>query len=185
MPRIKGFVTNFGDRLALMIRPPAAGRVTAPASAPIVRLARFGVVAAGMLALAACNATEQDSPVRGAATSLGFATTVPPAKDFVVARRPRGELDYVPVGREGTPRPVQPRTIEGVRELERNLDAVRDRSEGFARRPLPRGAYGQPLPSVARPPRAAQRPNSNTPDSYPVSPSRARELRDNARRVQQ
>lgn len=138
-------------------------------------------VAAG---LASCTAADQGNPVRGAATLAGFATTTPEPKDFVIARRSGAPLEYIPVGRGGIERPVQPRNVAGVRTLESELDATRDRSEAFARRNLPGGAYGQPLPSVAAPPRpasAAGQPNAGAPASYPVSAQRAREMRDNAR----
>jgi hypothetical protein len=107
----------------------------------------------------------------------------------VVARRSAQPLDYIPVGRGGIDRPVQARDVSGVRALESDLDATRDRSEAFARRALPTGAYNQPLPSVAAPPRPVRgaaggqnlTPNPNAPESYPVSASRARQLRENAR----
>jgi hypothetical protein len=153
------------------------------------RLSRgIGCLMAGGLALAAAACTETGSPARNAAQAVGFATTVGEPKDFVLARRTNAPLNYVPVGRGGVERPVQPRDIPGVRALEADLDTTRDRSEAFARRQLPGGAYGQPLPSVAAPPRAARatggqnlRPDPNAPASYPVSASRARQLRDNAR----
>jgi hypothetical protein len=146
---------------------------------------RMAAASAMLLALAACNGVEGDGSARSAAVALGIATTVGQPKDFVLARRSGQPLEYVPVGRGGVERPVQPRTVEGVRQLERQLDATRDRSENFARRRLPRGAYGQSLPSVAAPPRANRasgaRPDPNAPESYPVSAARARQLRDNAR----
>jgi hypothetical protein len=133
------------------------------------------------LAMAAC--TGADSPARGVASAVGFATTVPQAKDFVVARRSATPLEYIPVGRGGIERPVQPRDVAGVRALETDLDSTRDRSEAFARRSLPRGAYGQALPSVAAPPRAARAAsaNPNSPSTFPVNPDRARRMRDDAR----
>ncbi len=139
------------------------------------------------LGLAACNGTESDSPGRSAAAAIGFATTTPRPKDFVVASRPTRQLEYIPVGRGGIERPVQPRDVAGVRALESELDSTRDRSENFARRRLPRGAYGQALPSVAAPPRPARaagaRPAGGQADSYPVNPDRARRMRDDARAV--
>jgi hypothetical protein len=146
------------------------------------------LAAAFALAAAACNPTAEGGVTRNAAQAVGWATTAGEPKDFVVARRGNAPLSYVPVGRGGIERPVQPRDVPGVRALESDLDATRDRSEAFARRQLPSGAYGQPLPSVAAPPRAARgtggqnlTPNPNAPASYPVSASRARQLRDNAR----
>jgi hypothetical protein len=147
---------------------------------------------AGAITLAAAACTEAGSPARNVAQAVGWATTAGEPKDFVVARRSSAPLSYVPVGRGGIERPVQPRDVPGVRALESELDATRDRSEAFARRPLPSGAYGQPLPSVAAPPREARgtggqnlRPDPNAPVSYPVSASRARQLRENARAVRE
>jgi hypothetical protein len=186
MPRIKGFVTFFDERFAEMTdsatpRQVPPREIRRPAARSGRALAFAGV--ALPLFLAAC--TGENSAARNVATSVGFATTVPPAKDFVVARRSSQPLQYIPVGRGGIERPVQPRDIAGVRALEAELDATRDRSEAFARRTLPSGAYNQPLPSVAAPPRPARaanvRPDPNAPESFPVNPDRARRMRDDAR----
>jgi hypothetical protein len=177
LPRIKGFVTFSGVRSNQMM---------------LIRtnwqdMRRMAAAAALAAVLSACTGAEGDNPTRSAAQAVGWATTVGQPKDFVLARRTNQPLDYVPVGRGGVERPVQPRSIASVRDLEKDLDATRDRSENFARRRLPRGAYGQPLPSVAAPPRPARaarrdaRPDPNAPDSYPVSADRARQLRENAR----
>jgi hypothetical protein len=183
MPRIKGFVTFFAERLTIMTGLESATHQMRRQTAGSRRAAAVAVCFLLPVALAAC--TEADSPARGVASAVGFATTAPQPKDFVIARRSSGQLDYVPVGRGGIDRPVQPRDIPGVRALEADLDATRDRSEAFARRGLPRGAYGQALPSVAAPPRPARaanvRPDPSAPGSYPVSAGRARQLRDNAR----
>jgi hypothetical protein len=157
------------------------GRI-APAGSP---LGRAALALAAVLSLAACNGAEGEGGVRGAALAVGFATTTPQPKDFVIARRSAQPLDYVPIGRGGIERPVQPRDVAGVRALERELDATRDRSEAFARRSLPSGAYGQALPSVARPPKPAPASTEASPESVPVSAARVREMRENARRVRQ
>jgi hypothetical protein len=143
-----------------------------------------------MLALAACNsATEPNHPLRGAASTVGWATTAGAPKDFVVARRGTAELNYVPIGRGGIERPVAVRNPAAVQGLEGELDRQRDQSETFARRQLPTGAYGQPLPSVAAPPRGAQRaglpekPTAGQPESYPVNPNRLRQIRENSRQA--
>ncbi len=140
---------------------------------------------AALLALAACNANNNDGPLRNAASTVGWATTVPEAKDFVRASRSTSELAYVPIGRGGETRPVSARTASGVRDLEAELDRTRDQREATARRALPGGAYGRALPSVARPPSsaptAAPAASGAAPSSYPVNPNRLRQLRDNAR----
>jgi hypothetical protein len=138
--------------------------------------------------LSACqSATTSDHPLRDAASTVGWATTTGEPADFVRASRNRAATAYIPVGREGPPRPTPARTVARVRDLEGELDRQRDASEGFARRQLPSGAYGQPLPSVAAPPRSAQvapRPGAGQPESYPVNPNRVRQMRENARNVE-
>jgi hypothetical protein len=152
-------------------------------------LARAGLVLASAGLLAACSATESTHPLRGAATTVGWATQTGSPKDFVLARRSASELAYVPVGRGGIDRPVIARNVTGARDLEGELDRTRDQSEAFARRQLPTGAYGQALPSLAAPPRTsarpglAERPTPGAPESFPVNPNRLRQLRENSRQV--
>jgi hypothetical protein len=137
---------------------------------------------------AGCNSSgESTSVTRSAASTIGWATTAPEPKDFVIARRGTAELNFVPIGRGGQERPVVQRNASAVRDLESQLDQTRDNSERFARRQLPAGAYGQTLPSVAAPPRpqaaSADRPAAGAPESYPVNPNRLRQIRENSRRV--
>jgi hypothetical protein len=145
--------------------------------------------AIALLALAACNsAGDANHPLRGAASKVGWATSAGEPKDFVIARRGTTELNYVPVGRGGIERPVIVRNAAAVQGLEGELDRQRDQSETFARRQLPSGAYGQPLPSVAAPPRPQraglpERPTAGQPDSYPVNPNRLRQIRENSRQA--
>ncbi|MGL4637903.1 MAG: hypothetical protein ACRCWF_18120 [Beijerinckiaceae bacterium] len=145
------------------------------------------VVAAAFVA--ACSATDSTHPLRGAATTVGWATQTGEPKDFVLARRSKTELAYVPVGREAAVRPIAVRSAAGARDLEAELDSTRDRSEAFARRQLPAGAYGQPLPSLAAPARTSarpglpERPTAGAPESFPVNPNRLRQLRENSRQV--
>ena len=138
-----------------------------------------------LLAITACNSSNGEGPLRSAASTVGWATTVPEVKDFVRASRSNTELAYVPVGRGGETRPVSARNIAGVRDLEAELDRTRDASEASARRALPGGAYGRALPSVARPvsssPTTAPAASGNSPSSYPVNPNRLRQLRENSR----
>jgi hypothetical protein len=155
----------------------------------------FSLAAALSLLAAGCNSSSGSasnptpSGLRSAATTIGWATTAPEPKDFVLARRSKGELSYVPIGRQSPERPVVQRNAAAVRDLETQLDQTRDTSERFARRALPPGAYGQALPSVAAPPRpAAQsapaaRSTSGSPESYPVNPNRLRQMRENARQI--
>jgi hypothetical protein len=146
---------------------------------------RAGAVLCLALVLSACNTGNGEGSLRGAASTVGWATTVPEAKDFVRASRSTSELAYVPIGRGGETRPVSPRTLAGVRDLEAELDRTRDQREASARRALPRGAYGRALPSVARPaasnPTTAPGASPNAPASYPVNPNRLRQLRENSR----
>jgi hypothetical protein len=153
----------------------------------LVRTFWLGVLAAG---LAGCGATDSGGAVRGASSVIGFSTTVPEAKDFVRASRPAGELSYVPIGRQPVVRATPPRDPAAVAALQQQLDQTRDASESIARRALPSGAYGQALPSLARPAAPPPRPAGPAPTpaadgSYPVNPNRVRQMRENAQRVQQ
>jgi hypothetical protein len=149
----------------------------------------LSLLAAGCSSPSDSASNPNSSSLRSAATAVGWATTAPEPKDFVLARRSKVELDYVPVGRQSPERPVVQRNAAAVRDLETQLDQTRDASERFARRQLPAGAYGQALPSVAAPPRPvaqsapAPRSTSGSPDSYPVNPNRLRQIRENARQV--
>ncbi len=188
--RIKGFVTSFGDQSMTCVdscKPmpvPSAipgGRFLPSSLRRLAGFAAAGVVAAAM---GACTpAGDPNHPLRGAATTVGFATTVGEPKDFVRASRSGRELAYVPIGRGGIERPIPVRNAAAVKSLEAELDRQRDAVDARARRPLPAGAYGQPLPSVAAPPRPASA--SGQPDSAPVSASRLRQIRDNAERAKQ
>lgn len=152
----------------------------------LVQTLWLGVIA---VSLAGCSAGDSGNPVRGAAGIVGFSTTVPEAKDFVRASRPKGELAYVPVGREPIVRATPSRDPATVAALQQQLDQQRDSSEATARRALPAGAFGRPLPSVARPAAPARSAASNArpaaDGSFPVNPNRVRQMRENAQRVQQ
>lgn len=158
--------------------------LTAPANpsnaASRRRFARAAAAAVAAALLAGCNAAaDPNHPLRGPASAIGWATTPGEPKDFVKASRGRTELAYIPVGRGGVERAVAVRTPDGARALEAELDRQRDQVTGYARRPLPAGAYGQPLPSVAAPPAAS----GSSPESYPVNPNRLRRIRENARQA--
>jgi len=145
------------------------------------------IVVAGALLSACSSAGDPGHPLRGVATTVGLATNVGEPKDFVKASRSGRELAYVPIGRGGTPRTVAVRNAEGVRSLTSELDRQRDAKDAYARRALPAGAYGQPLPSVAAPPRPAKAsaapPAAGQPASYPVNANRLRQIRENAQRA--
>jgi hypothetical protein len=147
----------------------------------------FAAVALICLMGAGCTSSEgAGGGVRSAASTIGWATTVPESKQFVIASRGKAQLDYVPIGRGGVERPTVQRNAAAVKDLESQLDQTRDGSESFARRQLPSGAYGQPLPSVAAPPRpqaSVAQQTSGSPESYPVNPNRLRQIRENSRRA--
>jgi hypothetical protein len=139
-----------------------------------------------VLALAGCTAAGGDRDVtRSAARAVGWAAgDVPEAKDFVRATRPQAEeLAWIPVGRAGLERPVRARDAGGVSTLEAALREERERNVSQARRPLPRGAYGQPLPSLALPAQGAPSTAAGQPATFPVNQNRLRQMRENSRRV--
>ncbi len=191
--RIKDFVTSFGDQsmsCSDSCKPmPITSAIPGGRSRPsaIRRQAAFAAAGVAACLLSACSsAGDANHPLRGAAQVVGLATTVGEPKDFVKASRSGSELAYVPIGRGGIERPVAARNLAGVRSLESELDSQRDAVEATARRPLPSGAYGQPLPSVAAPPRPSSGPAvpaSGQPESAPVSASRLRQIRENAERA--
>ncbi len=190
--RIKAFVTSFGDQSMTCFdscKPmPVPSAIPGGQSRPSAIRRYAGFAAAGIVAglLGACTpAGDPGHPLRGAATSVGFATTVGEPKDFVRASRSGRELAYIPIGRGGLERPVAVRNAAGVKALESELDRQRDAVDATARRRLPAGAYGQPLPSVAAPPRPSPGAASGQPESAPVSASRLRQIRENADRAKQ
>lgn len=187
--RIKAFVTSFGDQSMSCLDSckPMLNLSAIPGGVSGARLAVFrksAVVAVAAGLLGACTpAGDPNHPLRGAATQVGLATTVGEPKDFVKASRSGRELAYIPIGRGGLERPIAVRNAAGVKSLESELDRQRDAVEATARRRLPRGAYGQPFPSVAAPPRPEQGAAAGQPDSYPVSANRMRQIRSNAQRA--
>ena len=190
--RIKAFVTSFGDQSMSCFDSckPMLILWAIPGGASGARLAAFRNVTAVAVAsalLGACTpAGDPNHPLRGAATQVGLATTVGEPKDFVKASRGGRELAYIPIGRGGLERPIAVRNAAAVKSLESELDRQRDAVDATARRRLPAGAYGQPFPSVAAPPRPARgaaSSSSGQPDSYPVSANRMRQIRDNAQRA--
>ncbi len=146
------------------------------------------VLVCGGLLVAGCSASSPNHPFRGPATTVGFATLAGEPKDFVKASRGKTELAYVPVGRGGLERSVPARNAAGAKDLENELDRTRDQSDNFARRQLPPGAFGQPLPSVSAPARpiragANEQPTPGAPESFPVNPNRLRQIRENAKQA--
>jgi hypothetical protein len=156
-------------------------RVQAPLSRH-VRPARMAALAL-CAGLAGCGAAGTEGGVtRSAARAVGWAASdVPEARDFVRASRPTGELEWIPVGRAGLERPVRARDRAGVESLEAALREERDRNVGQSRRPLPRGAYGRPLPSVAAPAASA----GGAPATFPVNQNRLRQMREDSERARQ
>jgi hypothetical protein len=142
----------------------------------------FLVAAAFSAGLCGCAApVSESSAVRGVGAAVGLTTQQGPVSDFVRASR-TGEGDFIPVGREGQPRDVALRNAEGVKRLEAELEAARARSEAFARRGLPAGP--KPVRHRPRPDGGIDVvPDTNAPSSFPVSPQRAQQMREDARRA--
>ncbi|MFC0283708.1 hypothetical protein ACFFJB_08845 [Camelimonas abortus] len=95
---------------------------------PIAAVALAGAAAA---ALAGCAA--ENSPLRGVARVVDFATDAPQPAPFVAESR-RADTGYMRIERELPARPSGPRTPEEVKALEAELDAARQRTaaEGAA-----------------------------------------------------
>jgi hypothetical protein len=168
-------------------------RRTTGGSSALVEAPKRGPLMAALclvpcLVLAGCSAGGEAGQglTRGAARTVGWAAgDLPEAKDFVRATRPTEDLAWIPVGRAGLERPVRARDAGGVSTLEAALREERDRNVAQARRPLPRGAYGTPLPSVAVPDQGAPATAGGQPATFPVNQNRLRQMRDNAERARQ
>ncbi|MCA1998488.1 MAG: hypothetical protein LDL25_01735 [Hyphomicrobiales bacterium] len=114
-----------------------------PAAIPAILLASL---------LAACAAdTIAEGPAGGAARLVGAATTAPEPAQFVRDARPAGTPDFVPVGVTPAPRAEPKRDEAALKRLEAELDADRDRSKAFARRPVPPSTYDGSQPPRPQP----------------------------------
>jgi hypothetical protein len=169
------------------MRRTAGGSRARAAGPPRAALMAMPCLAAA-LALAGCTTSGEGRPdlACGAARTVGWAAgDLPEAKDFVRATRPTGDLAWIPVGRAGLERPVRARDAGGVNTLEAALREERDRNVAQARRPLPRGAYGTPLPSVAVPDQGTPAAAGGQPATFPVNQNRLRQMRENSQRARQ
>lgn len=116
---------------------PCAPRRQGRAASGIVLAAGLSLVAAG------CSQAgdgpsptgSTSSPIRGAAELTGFATTVPPAADFVAQSR-KGEPEYMPVGITPPARSLKARSPQEVKALEAELDnTLRQHNAASGRKP--------------------------------------------------
>lgn len=83
------------------------------------------------LTLFVCAGCAGNSPVRGLATTTGFATDTPEGADFVKQTRP-AQLEYRPVGVKPPERAMKPMTEEELKGLEGSLEARRNSNEAQA-----------------------------------------------------
>ncbi|WP_245442438.1 hypothetical protein [Methylobacterium terrae] len=78
--------------------------------------------------LAAGGCVLDGASVRDAAKSAGFGPKEVAAPDFVAQSR-RGGGDFLPVGESAPPRETRAKSAAGVKALEADLDASRQRNE--------------------------------------------------------
>jgi len=118
---------------------------------------RFGVRLMAVLALvaaaqglSACTETAHSGrmPQLG-----GVRAEVGEAKEFVRETRAGAPQDFIPVGVTPPERAIAPRNEAGAAALEKELIAARQRSQGFANRPLPRSSYDGAVPTRPAAPR--------------------------------
>jgi hypothetical protein len=106
---------------------------------------------AGALAAACAADAVTESPIGGAARIVGAATSAPEPAGFVREARPAGQPDFIPVGVTPPGRAAPGRSPEELKQLESELDAQRDRSKTFARRPAPASTYDGSIPPRPKP----------------------------------
>ncbi|MCA3594513.1 MAG: hypothetical protein ING72_10190 [Methylobacterium sp.] len=83
----------------------------------------------------------------------GVRTEVGEPKEFVRETRAGAPQDFIPVGVTPPERRIAPRDEAGAAALEKELIAARQRSQGFANRPLPRSSYDGAVPTRPAAPR--------------------------------
>ena len=108
--------------------------------------------AALLLAGCALDPVSDESAAKRSATLVGIASPTVPAADFVRESRTAAPQTYIPVGVTPPARPVAPRNAADAASLEAELDAQRNRSQGFARRPAPKASYDGRIPPRPAPP---------------------------------
>lgn len=112
--------------------------------------------AAGLLAcLLAGGCVLDGASVRDAAKSAGFAPKEVAAPDFVTQSR-RGGGDFLPVGESAPPRETRAKSAAGVKALEADLDASRQRNEV-------KGRDAAKVGGAVKPPAPSQIPSAKIP----------------------
>jgi len=109
---------------------------------PIRPSALLPAIAAGLL-LTACTSsgdTPLRNPVRSIAETTGFATTPPPAADFVKSTR-QDDGSYMAVGITPPPRAIAPKTPDQIKAMESELDSTLNSHSAIAGKPRPKEAY--------------------------------------------
>ncbi|GJD52019.1 hypothetical protein OPKNFCMD_4781 [Methylobacterium crusticola] len=123
--------------------------MSAPASAPRRPLHRSLPLAAGLAALALGGCVLDGSAVRDAAKSAGLGPKEVAAPDFVAQSRREGP-GFLPVGVSAPPREIRAKSAAGVKDLEADLDASRQRNEAKGREAARVGSAAKP-PAKAPP----------------------------------
>ncbi|NGM37533.1 hypothetical protein G4G93_27080 [Methylobacterium sp. DB0501] len=85
-----------------------------------------------LIGLSAGGCVLDGASVRDAAKSAGFGPKEVAAPDFVTQSR-RGGGDFLPVGESAPPRETRAKSAAGVKALEADLDASRQRNEAKGR----------------------------------------------------
>ena len=94
---------------------------------------RILAFAAASVCASATVAQQAESPLRGAAKMLGFATDVGPPADFVLQSRPKGDLAYIPVF-QPPPEPAKKALdAKQLNALRGDLDSVGKRHDAVRR----------------------------------------------------
>lgn len=98
-----------------------------PALSPTLRCTATCLVCLAVI-LSTGGCVLDGAGVRDAAKSAGFGPKEVAAPDFVTRSR-RGNGDFLPVGESAPPRETRAKSAAGVKQLEAELDASRQRNE--------------------------------------------------------
>jgi hypothetical protein len=110
-----------------------------------------GVLVTAALAGCAPQPFADDGLTKRSAALIGAAAIPAEAKPFVREQRDPSP-NFIPVGVTPPKREIQPRSASEAAALEAELAAQRDRSRGFAARPVPPASYDGSIPPRPAPP---------------------------------
>jgi hypothetical protein len=114
------------------------------------------LLAAAVLAGAACTS---GNPAGQLIASTGLGPTQAKPQDFVVASRP-GTVDFIPIQPQAPGRPTPAKTAAQVKEVETEMDSLRERNASAGAAAAELGGTPPPDPVLLPAPKRAKKPAS-------------------------